>query len=451
MRNAVLVVEDDPSTRSQLKWALRDYCDVYEAWDGESALNMVRAYSPDVIILDLRLPPKPDSPEVGMDLIGELLEHNDLVKVLVMTGSSERDLALEAMRRGAFDFFFKPFDLFEMRVVVKRALHLVNLERRNRQLQVELESRYSYEGLVGKSRAMQGVFHLISRAAESDATVLICGESGTGKELVARAIHYRSPRKDKPFVVVDCAALNDNLLENELFGHERGAFTGAVQRAPGQLEVADGGTVFLDEVGDMSPRLQMRLLRFIQEREFRRLGGSDFVSVDVRIIAATQYPLQSIMEEGKFRRDLYYRLSVVTITIPPLRERPEDIPLLVERFLAGSGLTISPSALDFLISYTWPGNVRELENRIERAKVVCNNSITLEAMGLPEADRGELLLERIKEDATSAHVRRVLLKNRGDIPQSARDLGIRRESLYRLLRRLDIDPRIYRPTQNDPL
>ncbi|MCD6083133.1 sigma-54-dependent Fis family transcriptional regulator, partial [Candidatus Aerophobetes bacterium] len=334
MKEAVLIIEDDKYLRRQIYWALKDEYRILEADDAVSARKIMDKSSPlDAVLLDLHLPPKPDTPEEGLKLLAYLRSFCSETGVIVMTGSRSQKAPQEAIRLGVQDFFSKPFDLDELRLTLKRVLHMLRLRRKVKKIQKELEEKYRFANLVGKSKKMQELFHLVYKIAPTSCTVLIRGESGTGKELISRAIHSHSPRKENPFVPVNCAALPENLLEVELFGHEKGAFTDASYKKEGMFEVADKGTIFLDEISDMSLRMQAKILRVIQERSFYRLGGTKPVQVDVRILAATNKDLEEMMKKGSFREDLYYRLNVISITIPPLRKRKEDIPLLAQHFL----------------------------------------------------------------------------------------------------------------------
>jgi len=330
-----------------------------------------------MVITDLMLPQMN-----GIEVIKNLRSLDPHIQCLVITGYATVTTAVEAMKAGAFDYLMKPFNTTEVLILIKRALEFQSLQVENQQLKRNLEGRYSFENLIGKSEGIKKVCSLIEKVAETDSTILILGESGTGKELVARTIHYNSPRRNKPLIPINCGAIPENLLESELFGHEKGAFTGASSMRIGRFELADGGTVFLDEIGEMSPTLQVKLLRILQQREFERVGGTRTIKVDVRIIAATNIDLEKAVRSGKFREDLYYRLNVIPIVIPPLRERTEDIPLLIEHFLKHFNRTkkkniegFSKEAMNLLLSYRWPGNIRELENLIERLVILKGEGI----------------------------------------------------------------------------
>ena len=369
----ILVVDDEPLVRNFLKEVLEaeDY-EVLTTEDGLSALKEVERGGIDLVITDVRMPKLN-----GIELLKEVKKRSPSTLVVVITAYGTIENAVEAMKNGACDYITKPLSPEQIKLTIQKASQHKNLLNENRYLRSEVSQRYNFEQLIGRSPQMRRVYEMIDRVAPTNATVLIQGESGTGKELVARAIHYRSPRKDKPFVKVNCAALPEDLLESELFGHERGAFTGAVSKREGRFELADRGTLLLDEISETSPAFQAKLLRVLQEQEFERVGGSKTIKVDVRVIATTNKDLKQAIREGKFREDLYYRLNVLPIYLPPLRERKEDIPLLVQHFLEKysrqNGLRIkslSKKCLDMMMQYEWPGNVRELENVIERAVVM---------------------------------------------------------------------------------
>ena len=426
----------------------REGYEVVCAGDGQEALRLLEEV--DLAIVDLRMP-RMD----GLSLLREARSRGVRVPVIVMTAFGSIDSAVEAMKAGAYHYLTKPFSLEEALVLVERALRERELERELEALRREVERRYGFHNLVGKSKAMQQVFELIRRVSHSRSTVLIQGSSGTGKELVARAIHYSSPRRDRPFVAVECSAIPETLLESELFGYVRGAFTGAVTSRKGLLEEADGGTLFLDEIGDLSPSMQVKLLRTLQEREVRRIGAQQSVKVDVRLIAATNRDLEEAVRRGEFRADLFYRLNVITINLPDLKDRPEDIPLLAHHFLRKFAEAngehkrgISKEAMDLLMNYHWPGNVRELENVIERAVILGRGPEVLpedlpprlrqpsrpaagEEVPLPQGlTLRELELRYIQE---------VLRRTGGRKAEAARLLGISRRTLYRRLRELGVN------------
>ena len=366
----ILLIDDEPGMREVLSAVLgRAGHRVVVAESGQQGILLIGAEIFDLVITDLRMP----GPYNGMDVLKTAKDVSPETLVVILTAFATLDVAIEAMKLGAYDVLTKPFSNDHVELTVRKALDAKRLTAENLLLKRELKERSGFENIIAISEPMQAVFALVRRVAETDSTVLICGESGTGKELVARAIHYNSLRRDEAFVTVNCAALPETLLESELFGHMKGAFTGAVSNKEGLFEVADGGTLFLDEIGEASPGIQVKLLRVIQEREFRRIGGTRDVSVNVRILAATNKDLEKAVSEGLFREDLYYRLQVIPITIPPLRSRPEDIPALVQHFLtifnrkSEKPLTLEPDAMVELQHHEWKGNVRELENVMQRA------------------------------------------------------------------------------------
>ncbi len=374
----ILIADDEESMRFMLREVMRrEGYDVEEASNGERAVQLVRENNFDLVIMDIRMP--------GMDGIQALKEMRRIrphIVVVIITAHGTTTVAVDAMRQGAYDYFNKPFELGEMRVVVRRALEKQGLLNQVASLESRLRQRARFDRIIGQSNAMREVFALLERVVTNDITVLITGESGTGKELVAQAVHYQSPRKDKNFVSVNCAAIPENLLESELFGHEKGSFTGAIGTHIGKFEVANGGSIFLDEIGDMPLALQGKLLRVLQEREVQRVGGRKPIAVDIRIIAATNRDLTRDVEEKKFREDLFYRLNVLPIHLPPLRKRRSDVPILVEHLLhalnprlARNILGVTPEALEALMNYQWPGNVRELENVLQRAMVMAGGTL----------------------------------------------------------------------------
>ncbi len=367
----VLIVDDEQSLRDMLSVLLqREGYIVDQACNGEEALKQIAAYSYDLIISDIRMPRLS-----GIDLLRRLRKQDDETTVVMITAFSSTEEAVEAMKLGAYDYITKPFKNDEIRLVIKNALERRQLQRENRQLKQQLKERFSFKNLIGDSEAMSRLITLLERVAPSRANVLITGESGTGKELVAQALHMGSERKTHPFVPINCGAIPENLIESELFGHERGAFTGADKKKQGLFETAHQGTLFLDEIGELPMGMQVKLLRVLQEREFRRVGGTTNIPVDVRLIAATNQDLSANIAEGTFREDLFYRLNVVSIELPPLRERRSDIPLLIQNFYRqktgrNDSYQIDKQTLDILFGYDWPGNVRELENLVERCLVL---------------------------------------------------------------------------------
>ncbi len=446
-KQKLLVVEDDESIRTQMKWALvRDY-DVYLAMDAESAMAALAKDRPPVVTLDLGLPPEPEGTDEGLKLLERILRSDPSAKVVVVTGNPDRRAALDAISRGAHDFFTKPVDIEELKAILKRAFYVHTLESEYRALQQRLETR-SFGELIGASPVMQGVFSAIRKVSTTDVPVLITGESGTGKELVARAIHSNSVRKDKPFIPINCGAIPENLMESELFGYEKGAFTGAHAQKKGRIELADGGTLFLDEVGELPLQLQVKLLRFLQDFRLNRVGGRQTIEVDVRVIAATNRDIKRLLAEGRFREDLFYRLAVVAVDVPPLRTRGDDVVLLAKAFVkmhAKDGTkpkTLGLEAIEALNAYNWPGNVRELENCIRRAITLSDGpSITVADIGLESVQTpapASLNLKAAKEELELRMINKAIAKNEGNISKAADDLGLTRPTLYHLLKKYNI-------------
>ena len=451
MKSPILVVEDDEDLRKQICWALKDDCDVLEAKDANYARERMDKGPPvEVVLLDLHLPPRVSTPEEGLKFLAHLRSLYPDTGIIVMTGSKNRKAPQEAVKLGVQDFFSKPFDLDELKLTLKRVLRMLQLEKKVKEMQRELEEKYKFANLVGKSKKMQELFRLIARIAPTNSTVLIRGASGTGKELIARAIHYHSPRKENSFIPVNCAALPETLLEAELFGHEKGAFTDAGYKKEGMFEVADKGTIFLDEISDMSPQMQAKILRVIQERCFNHLGSTKPIQVDVRILAATNKDLEKMIQEGTFREDLYYRLNVVSILAPLLRERKEGIPLLAQHFLTryatlhGKKIkSISPQVMDQLCRYSWPGNIRELENVMERAIILSSGEIIL-LEDLPPHLQSTFPRRELSPPSLEEAERKLILDalraTRGNQSRAAQVLGIHRTTLSRKLQNYGIRP-----------
>jgi two-component system NtrC family response regulator len=440
-KQKLLVVEDDTGLQKQFKWTLDDY-EVLIAADREAAITQLRRYEPAVVLLDLGLPPDVDGATEGLATLQQILSMSPLTKVIVVTGNLDRSNAVKAISLGAYDFFQKPFEPDVLKLMIARALHLHTLEAENRQL-TSLRDRSALQGLITGSDAMLKVCRTIEKVAPANATVLLLGESGTGKEVLARGVHELSPRAGKRFVAINCAAIPDTLLESELFGYEKGAFTGASKLTLGKIEYANEGTLFLDEIGDLPLPLQSKLLRFLQERVIERLGGRGEISVDVRVVCATHRDLSSMIREGSFREDLYYRLSEITIKIPPLRERPGDPILLAQAFLERYATEqsrnlkgFSADALVALEGHTWPGNVREMENLIKRAVIMAETgNITAVDLGLEPvvAEAQPFNLRQIREDAERRAIIRALSQVGGSIAQASELLGISRPTLYDLM------------------
>jgi len=443
----LLIVEDDEALRTQMKWALAQDYELFLAEDRLSALEILRSERPTVVTLDLGLPPKPEGVEEGFLALSDMLGHDSLIKVIVITGQGEKDNAIKAIGQGAYDFFCKPIQVDELKIVLNRAFHLSQIELENRELQQRLREE-PFEGMLGTSPQMGEVFSSIRKVATTDVPVLIVGESGTGKELVAKAIHRQSPRAPFPFVVINCGAIPENLLESELFGHEKGSFTGAHIQRKGRFETAQGGTLFLDEIGELPLLLQVKLLRFLQEQKIERIGGREEISVDARVLAATNKDLKRAIEEGGFRDDLYYRLGVVTIHLPPLRERENDILVLATALLQRyanenkkkiTGFT--KQAVHAIEMHRWPGNIRELENRIKRAVIMAEGTrVTPEDLELVSPFKryeGQGLREA-REGLERDFIQRAISRHKGNITQAAEELGVSRPTLYELMEKLGI-------------
>ncbi|HSE16783.1 MAG TPA: sigma-54 dependent transcriptional regulator [Pyrinomonadaceae bacterium] len=451
-KGTVLVVDDDDAVRSGLYWALTSDYQVLQAASRDEACGLINEEQIDVVVSDLHLPPHIDDIAEGLALIDTARAQDPPLQVVVITGSDSKRAALEAVKHGAYGFFEKPLDPAELLHIVNQAARMRQLEIENRRLREELSRPPGFAHLMGTSHALERVLKQARSVAATSATVLLSGENGTGKEMLARAIHQESPRATGPFVAVSCAALPEALIESELFGHEKGAFTSATQSHKGRFELADGGTLFLDEIGDLSAAVQVKLLRVLQEREFERVGGTKTLPVDIRLIAATNRDLEKEVAQGRFRQDLFFRLNVVPLVLPPLRERPDDIPILAAHFAAKSaqkyGQSISelePALVEVLLDYHWPGNVRELENLIERL-VVLSSSSTLGLEFVPEkmlrALPGTTPGDESKlEGAVEALKRRMIksaLQSEGNKVAAAKKLGISRSYLHRLINEFDL-------------
>ena len=447
----LLLVDDDDNILNQLRWALEsDYQVLTSSMEGE-ALSLFEKEKPAVVILDLSLDPNNSADLGGMRLLEQILSDEPMTRIIVITGKEDDRTALRAVRLGTFDYYAKPLKLDELKVMIQRAFHVYNLKQRLNQND-EIMSGGLY-GMVGSSKPMKDIFRFIERISVSDISVLICGESGTGKEVVAQAIHAHSQRKNNPFVVVNCGAIPDNLLESELFGHEKGAFTGAHAQKRGKFELAHTGTLFLDEIGELVPPLQLKLLRFLQDRRIKRLGGSQPIELDVRIIAATNRDLKKDMETRLFHADLYYHLNLAPLEMPPLRERREDIIPLAQYFVKKFSkehrkppIALSPEAEGALLMYRWPGNVRELEHLISRLVVLSSGTI------LKPNDLGFALdqiptdvnLKFAKKAIEMDFVKKALHRNGGIVSRAARELGISRVNLYELLEKYNIRPQDFK-------
>ena len=446
----ILIVDDEESILSQLRWGLADEYDVRTAATAAEAHRVLAEVRPKVVTLDVTLTPR-GSGEDGLRLLEEILDRYPFTKVIMVTGNDSRENALIAIQRGAVDWYAKPIQLQELKVILRRAFLVRELEAEHAE-SVKV-GRKRYHRLVGESEALRRVFALIQRVAPTDATVLVLGENGTGKELVAHAIHKASPRRDGPFVPINCGAIPETLLESELFGHERGAFTDAYRTREGKLELANGGTIFLDEIGDLPVHLQVKLLRFLQDHTLERVGGRESQRVDARVVAATNRDLQAAIAQGRFREDLFYRLSVLNIQMPPLRERGDDTRLLAEYFLDFyarhhkrrlKGFT--QSARRALQAHSWPGNVRELENRIQRGVILARDAyLRPEDLELAEAPTEKpRTLQEARDWAERELLVEALTRNAGNITRAARDIDVSRPTLHDLLRKHGLEAERYR-------
>ena len=448
----LLIVEDDAGLQAQLKWAYEAF-EVIQATDREAALAALRAEAPAVVTLDLGLPPDPDGTSEGFAVLDAIMTLKPDTKVIVASGHDARESALHAIERGAYDFYAKPVDIDELGLIVRRAFELHRIETENRRLAAGIGADRTVLGsLITAAPEMLKVARMIERVATTSASVMLLGASGTGKELLAKGLHQRSTRAAAPFIAINCAAIPENLLESELFGHEKGAFTGAIRTVEGKVEQADGGTLFLDEVGDIPLALQVKLLRFLQERTIERIGGRKPIAVDTRIVCATHQDLEAMIAEGRFREDLYYRLAEIVVRIPSLAERTGDAVLLAKAFLSRFAAEMNPAvkgfasdALSAIDDWAWPGNVRELENRVKRAVIMADGKLVgAEDLDLNAGQDSEtdlpLNLKAARERADRKVIRRALARSEGNISNSAKLLGISRPTLYDLLKQYDLQP-----------
>ena len=446
----ILVVDDDPGHLVSVKTIIRSWgYGVETAEDGSVAVDMVKSTPMDLILMDVRM-----TQMGGIEALRQIKVYNPTIPVIIMTAYSSVDSAVEAIKSGAYEYLIKPLDFEVLKLTIERASEHAGLKEENRALKEHLQSDYDIANIIGRSQPMKKLIEMMSMIAPSEATVMITGDSGTGKELIARSLHFNSPRKDKPLVVVNCAAITETLLESELFGHEKGSFTGADKRREGRFMQADSGTIFLDEIGETSSTMQAKLLRVLQEKEIQRVGGEETLKVDVRIVAATNRDLEKEVAEGNFREDLFYRLNVMPLNVPPLKERREDVPLLAQHFLtkfsdknrkAIKGFV--PLAMDMLVNYDWPGNVRELENAIERAVILATGEHITEAQlplniteqyedleirptGTTQILDGTHSLEDIEKEAILA----ALNGSNGNKAEAARRLGVTRKTLHNKLK-----------------
>nr|WP_249222881.1 PEP-CTERM-box response regulator transcription factor [Noviherbaspirillum sp. L7-7A] len=439
----MLIIEDDPGLQKQLRWSLDDY-DVLVAGDREAALAMVRRHEPAVITMDLGLPPDPDGATEGFATLQQILSLTPDAKIIVLTGNQDRANAVKAIGLGAYDFHHKPFDPEMLSLVINRAFYLHALQKENRKILLN-QADSPMAGVISRDPGMLKVCRSIEKVAPTSASVMLLGESGTGKEVLARALHQLSPRADKRFVAINCAAIPENLLESELFGYEKGAFTGAAKQTLGKIETANGGTFFLDEVGDLPMPLQAKLLRFLQERVIERIGGREEIAVDVRIVCATHQNLKELASAGRFREDLYYRLSEIVITIPPLRNRIGDAALLAHHFKnrfcsqeGRSSLNFSEDAMTMIEAHPWPGNVREMENIIKRAVIMADGpQIVADDLGLGDSPATDefMNLRQVRDEAEYKAIIKALARVDGNIVRAAELLGVSRPTLYDLMSR----------------
>jgi two-component system NtrC family response regulator len=446
-KTRLLIVDDDEDIRTQMKWALCNDYDLVTAGDRAGALAAFTAARPAVTLLDLGLPPRPNDPDEGLEVLSAVLALDPLAKVIVVSGQGDKRNALRAVGAGASDFLCKPVDMDQLALVLQRCVYMAELEHEYRAMQHSARPDV-FENMIGANPQMHAVFDMIRKVAPTSATVLILGESGTGKEMVAQALHRRSSRRSGPFVAINCNTIPENLLESELFGHEKGAFTGADAQRKGHIESAAGGTLFLDEIGELPASVQVKLLRFLQEKCFQRVGGRQEIQSDARVLAATNRNLRESAADGKFREDLYFRLAVVVIKVPPLRERGDEIILMSKAFLrdygiehAKTGLTFAPDALRALSLHSWPGNVRELQNRVQRAVIMADGK-RVTARDLELTDTLSALppqtLKEARESVEREMIHDALRRHRGKITSAAVELGVSRPTLYELMEKLGI-------------
>lgn len=450
MTKTLLIVEDDPGLQSQMRWCFNDDVEVHMVSDRESAISHLRRYEPAVVTLDLGLPPDPGGSSEGFKVLEEILQLAPKTKVIVVTGREENENAVRAIGMGATDFFQKPLDADILNFVVERAFQISALENENLKLK-NTSSSSGIPGVIANSPAMLKVCRTLEKVAPADVSTLILGETGTGKEVLAKAVHALSPRVDGPFAAINCAAIPENLLESELFGHEKGAFTGAHQQKKGKVELANGGTLFLDEIGDMPASLQPKMLRFLQERVIERVGGVKQIPVDVRVVCATHQDISELIQQGQFREDLYYRVSEISLSLPPLREREGDSVLIAQSLLKEVGesmnrgdLRLSEEAMAAIRGYDWPGNVREMINKIKRAAIMADGrNVTPEDLELESQSaclpEGSLNLKQIRDNAEKTACLQAIKGADGNMAKAARILGITRPTLYSLFEKHGID------------
>ena len=440
----LLIAEDDHEVQTLLKWGLSEEYEVLQAFDKTSAMELFNRNLPPLVTLDLGLPPASNDSREGLSCLHEILKMAPETKVIVVTGNNERENTLKAIQMGAYDYYLKPIDLTELKIIIQRASYLSEIESENRKLNILLNKDIGFEGMIGQSPKMQRIFENIKRVASTDVSVVITGESGTGKELVANAIHTKSSRSKGPFTPIICSAIPENLLESELFGFEKGSFTNAYAQRRGKIECADKGTLFLDEIGEMSTNIQVKLLRFLQERKIQRIGGTADIDIDTRIIGATNINLEDAVKKGTFREDLFFRLNVFLIEIPPLRERGSDIKLLANYFFEKyknlfkkkiSGF--SRSALKAIEQYPWPGNVRELQNKLQKSMITTDSNL-IEAHSLGFEEGQEIKYKRITLKEARKKIEIDLIesaveRHQGNVKLAAEELGVSRPTMYDLI------------------
>jgi two-component system NtrC family response regulator len=441
--DTLLIVEDDKGLQTQLKWHFSDY-NVVTAATQKDAISAIRLHEPKVMIQDLGLPPDEDGVTQGFELLQQALHLDPHIKIVVMTGNEGNEHAMEAIKLGSYDFYAKPVNPDTLDLIVQRAFHIHRLEEKNRLLSFNPESMLT--GLIASDEKMLKICKMIEKIAPTDTSCLLSGESGTGKEILATALHQLSPRNEHNIVAINCAAIPENLIESELFGYERGAFTGAVRSTPGKIERAHKGTLFLDEIGDMPLHLQVKLLRFLQERVIERVGGREQIRIDTRIVCATHRNLEAMVQTGEFREDLFYRITEIKIDIPPLRDRGSDKVLLAKyllnKYVQQQNLPVvgfSEDAINAIEDHAWPGNVRELENKIKRASIMCElKYISASDLGLKNTDKTPLNLKEIRRNAEVSALKQALIANDNNISAAAKSLGITRPTLYDLMKKYNL-------------
>ncbi|HQJ07842.1 MAG TPA: PEP-CTERM-box response regulator transcription factor [Deltaproteobacteria bacterium] len=445
-KKQILIVEDESSMAKQLKWGLADTYDLSVATNAPEALDLIRKSPPTAVLLDLGLPPDQDGATEGINLIKQIVRMPHNIKIIVITGNTHKDVAAQTIRLGAYDYHQKPVNIEELKIVLKRASYLSELEQHVSELRTAMSEKIHFDGMIAISKPMMELFDKAKRVARTDYPILIQGQSGTGKERLARAIHQLSERADRPFIIVDCGAIPETLLESELFGHEKGSFTGAHARQIGKLERAQGGTLVLDEIGELPLQLQVKLLRFLQEGTLERIGGKELIHVDARVIAITNVNLDQAVADNLFREDLYYRLNVVPLLVPSLKERPDDIPVLAKYFLETYSKEIGPrfkgfsaAAMDAITGYDWPGNVREMQNRIRRGVVMAEGRyIEPKDIDLKGEDQEAKTLREMRDKAEAMAINAALARHNYNITRAAHDLDISRPTLHDLIKKHDI-------------